>query len=570
MTSESPTTTSPQGNAARTQADVVLTTFNARYIHSSLGLRYLYANMGELQERTCVEEMTLALPVEDAIERLLALNPRIIGFGVYIWNAVKTLEAVRLIKSVAPQVTVVLGGPEVSFDVHDQPLCKEAHYVVTGQADQSFATLCQEILAGDAPGSNLVSSLPLDLASLASPYPFYTPTDLQQRLVYVEASRGCPFKCEFCLSSLDKTATPFPLDAFLADMQSLIERGAKHFKFVDRTFNLKVDTCVAILDFFLQYLPGGRKHHEQKEEELFLHFELIPDRLPERLRNKLLEFPDGVLQFEIGIQSFNPDVQQLISRRQDMDKTLANIRWLRDHTKAHIHADLIFGLPGESLQSFARGFDQLVTLQPQEIQLGILKLLRGTPIARHTDAFGMVFQNEPPYRILKNDLLDFPTIQRINRFARYWDLVANSGRFVNSLPLLLGATPFTRFLMFADWLYQETGQTHKIALPRLFRLMADAMIEITQSDHNQYLEKTLSASSNLNTISTNDPATINANASLQTARFNEALQIDFNAAGFSGELQTAALKQGKTTPANAPLKSPSAAKLRQHRHLAEN
>ena len=487
--------------------------------------------MAELQSRTCVEELTLALPVEEAVERLLALNPKIIGFGVYIWNAVKTLEAVRLLQAVAPQVTLVVGGPEVSFDVTEQPLCEEADYVVTGQADQSFAGLCRDVLSGHKPARKLVSSLPLDLATLASPYPYYTPADLENRLVYVEASRGCPFKCEFCLSSLDKTATPFPLEAFLSDMQCLIERGAQHFKFVDRTFNLKVDTCIAILDFFLQYLPGGEKEQQSQAEKLFLHFELIPDRLPSRLKEKLLEFPDGVLQFEIGIQSFNPDVQQLISRRQDMDKTLANMTWLRDNTHAHIHADLIFGLPGESLQSFADGFDRLVALRPQEIQVGILKLLRGTPIARHSDAFGMIYQVEPPYRILKNDLLDFNTVQRISRFARYWDLVANSGRFTNSLPQLLGHSPFARFLSLSDWLYETTGQTHKIALPRLFRLLSNAAGDIMVSPSTESTEHN------------------------EIEEFRLALQTDFTHAGFSGRLP--ATSKASTKPK----------KLRQHRHL---
>ena len=497
--------------------------------------------MAELQERTRVEELTLALPVEEAVEQLLALNPRIIGFGVYIWNAVKTLEAVRLLQSVAPDVTLVVGGPEVSFDVHDQPLCKEADYVVTGQADQSFAALCSDLLVGKKPPNKLVSSLPLELSTIASPYPWYSTADLANRLVYVEASRGCPFKCEFCLSSLDKTATPFPLDAFLADMQGLLERGAQHFKFVDRTFNLKVDTCIAILDFFLQYLPGGEKSRPGATDKIFLHFELIPDRLPTRLKDKLLEFPDGVLQFEIGIQSFNPEVQELISRRQDMDKTLSNMTWLRENTQAHIHADLIFGLPGESLESFAKGFNQLFALQPQEIQLGILKMLRGTPIARHSDAFGMVYQSEPPYRILKNDLLEFKTVQRISRFARYWDLVANSGRFNLSLPLLLGDSPFERFLGLSDWLYETTGQTHKIALPRLFRLLAKAADELFADRNSADPDSGFSMPDGLE-------------------QFHHALQTDYSNAGFSGSLPAASAEQAEDV-------SSGRKKLRQKHHL---
>jgi len=315
----------------------------------------------------------------------------------------------------------------------------------------------------------------VNLDTLASPYPDYSDEDIRNRVLYVEASRGCPFKCEFCLSSLDKTAVPFQLDEFLVQLDTLLERGATQFKFVDRTFNLKVETSCAILDFFLNKMAAGKKN-------LFLHFELIPDRLPEAIKTRLVDFPDGSLQFEIGIQTFNVDVQKRISRKQNHEKTVANLTWLREHTGAHIHADLIFGLPGETLISFERGFNELVALGPQEIQLGILKRLRGTPITRHTIEFNMLYMDEPPYRILANRDIDFPTMQRMIRFARYWDLIANSGRFPNTLPVLLDNNPFARFLQITNWLFNETGQTHAIALPRLIGLLHSCLINEFDAD----------------------------------------------------------------------------------------
>jgi len=444
------------------KTDIILTTFNARYSHASLGLRYLLANMGKLQPVTELVEFTLALAAEDAAERLLEADPKIIGFGVYLWNTELTLATVRILKAVAPHIHIVVGGPEVSYECEQQTLCKISDYVITGAADKRFAELCDEILSGEAPELSVLSSLPVALGDLQSPYPFYSDNDLKNRIIYVEASRGCPFKCEFCLSSLDKTAVAFELDEFLAQMQALYQRGARHFKFVDRTFNLKVDSCIRILDFFI----------ELQADDLFLHFELIPDRLPEKLKQKIAAFPAAQLQFEIGIQSFNPEVQALISRRQDMHKTVNNLQWLRNETQVHIHADLIFGLPGESLQSFAEGFNRLVSLAPHEIQVGLLKRLRGTPIDRHTQQWQMTYQRQPPYRILCNNLLDYNTVQRLARFARYWDLIANSGRFSNTLPHLLGTSPFENFLNLCDWLYDVTGQTHRIALPKLFNLIA--------------------------------------------------------------------------------------------------
>jgi len=445
---------------------ITLCTINARYIHASLGLRYLYANMGDLQSCTTLQEFTLEQRAEDIVELLLKNDARIIGFGVYIWNITLTTEVIRLLKIVSPDINLVIGGPEVSYELDEQPISQLADFIVTGAADTSFAELCSEILDNKAPARQ-VSSLPLEIDALTSPYPFYSDDDIAHRVIYVEASRGCPFKCEFCLSSLDKTAVAFDLPVFLQQMQQLIERGARQFKFVDRTFNLKADTSRRILEFFLSHIDKG----------LFLHFELIPDRLPDILLDLLPQFPPGSLQFEIGIQSFNADVQKRISRKQQHDRTCHNLKWLRSHTTAHIHTDLIFGLPGETLDSFGEGFDLLYSLGPQEIQVGILKRLRGTPIARHTKDYDMRYMSTPPYRILAHRDADFDTVQRMVRFARYWDLIGNSGRFPNALPSLLGMQPFNRFMALSDWLFETTTQTHKIALPRLFDLLHEFMIQ---------------------------------------------------------------------------------------------
>lgn len=436
----------------------------------------MYANMGEIKHQTQLIEFTLHNRTEDIVEQLLHANPHIIGFGVYIWNSIETLDVIRMLKLVKPEIKIVLGGPEISFETSQQELYKVCDHVITGQADHAFQQICAQILNGEAP-SKLVSPLPFDLSTLASPYPEYSTTDLKNRVLYVEASRGCPFKCEFCLSSLDKTATAFDLDDFLAQMDQLVSRGARHFKFVDRTFNLKIETSRKILEFFLSAI-------ENDNRKLFLHFELIPDRLPNALKELLPRFPDGCLQFEIGIQSFNADVQKRISRKQQHDKTCDNIRWLRENTQAHIHADLIFGLPGENVESFGQGFDQLLALGPQEIQVGILKRLRGTPISRHTQAYDMRYQTTPPYRILSNTDVSFDTVQRMVRFARYWDLIANSGRFPNSLPLLLGQSAFSRFLSSSDWIFAHTNQTHKIALPKLFNILYQLFTGYLDVDQN--------------------------------------------------------------------------------------
>ncbi|MCS0661162.1 B12-binding domain-containing radical SAM protein [Massilia terrae] len=444
---------------------ILLSTLNARYTHASLGLRYLLANLGELQAETSILEFVIGAKTADLVERILARKPRIVGFGVYIWNVEETAKLVAMLKRVAPEVTVVLGGPEVSHETAEQQIVKEADYVVTGWGDKTFPKLCAQILNGPQPLMKIHAGEQPPMEQIRLPYDLYSADDIAHRTIYVEASRGCPFKCEFCLSSLDKTAWPFPLDAFLEQMESLYQRGARLFKFVDRTFNLNVKTSQRILQFFLEKLQAN------PHDPVYAHFELVPDHLPDALKDSIAQFPAGALQFEIGIQSFNPEVQALVSRRQNNEKAADNIRWLHQHSHAHLHIDLIAGLPGEDVDSFARGFDHLVSLGPHEIQFGILKRLRGTPIIRHTGPYKMAYDPNPPYTILATDRIDFPTMQRLVRFARYWDLVANSGRFGNTVKRLLGDQPFANFMAFSDWMYTKTDATHRIALDRLATLV---------------------------------------------------------------------------------------------------
>jgi radical SAM superfamily enzyme YgiQ (UPF0313 family) len=443
--------------------DIVLTTLNAKYIHAAFGLRYLFANLGPLQARAAIVEFDINQRPLEILEKLLARNPKIIGFGIYIWNAGMTTEVLAALKRVRPDIKVILGGPEISYETDQQELAALADYVIKGEADLKFAEVCQQLLSGQAPEQKLIEAEFPRFEQLTLPYEFYTEQDIAHRVTYVEASRGCPFHCEFCLSALDIPLRQAPLPALLAHLDKLLARGARQLKFVDRTFNLNLEASKTILEFLLErYQPGH-----------LYHFEMIPDRLPEPLRGVITRFPAGALQFEIGVQSFNPEVCERISRRQDNDKVEETFHFLHSQTGAHLHADLIVGLPGESLQSFASGFNRLVSLHPQEIQVGILKRLRGAPIARHDANWGMIYSPRPPYEILQNKLIDFSTMQRTRRFARYWDLVANSGNFLETTPLLwkTEGSPFTGFLRWSDWLYERVSRTDAIALPKLFELV---------------------------------------------------------------------------------------------------
>ncbi|HEY4416650.1 MAG TPA: cobalamin-dependent protein, partial [Verrucomicrobiae bacterium] len=249
--------------------DIVLTTLNAKFIHAAFGLRYLFANLGELQARACIAEFDINQRTLDITEILLAREPKILGFGVYIWNVAETTEVIAAIRRIRPEIKIILGGPEVSYETEGQPIVALADHVITGEADLKFAEVCRELLQGSpSPLAKIIHAPVPEFSKIQLPYDLYTEADLAHRIIYVEASRGCPFTCEFCLSSLDIPVRQVPLEKFLGEMQKLLDRGLKQFKFVDRTFNLNIATSKALLEFFLaRHQPG-----------MFFHFEMIPDR----------------------------------------------------------------------------------------------------------------------------------------------------------------------------------------------------------------------------------------------------------------------------------------------------
>jgi len=458
---------------------IVLATINAKFIHASLGLRYLYANLKELQPCCEIKEFVLQTRAIDIVEQILDSKAHIVGFGVYIWNIVETTNVVSLLKVIAPEIKVILGGPEVSYETEQQEIVKISDYVLTGPADLSFYELCKDIINNNEPVRKILKSDPVELKSLAMPYQYYSDEDLKNRILYVEASRGCPFKCEFCLSSLDTKSNPYELDVFLGEMEILHQRGARNFKFIDRTFNLDINTSLKILQFFL----------DRMSEDLYLHFEVVPDHLPRKLKEILTKFPEGSLQFEVGIQTFNQAVQENISRKQNNPKSKQNLLWLKENTTAHIHADLIFGLPGETLATFKESFDELYLCQPHEIQMGILKRLRGTPVIRHTETFDLRFSPLPPFTILSTDRIDFATMQLVNRFARYWDMIGNSGRFKHSLAAILSENTFDDFMAISNWLFKKMGQTHQINLKRLYELVSQSVEALFPEKHPLVISK---------------------------------------------------------------------------------
>lgn len=446
-------------------SSIILTTLNARYAHSALGLRYLYANLHEYQDDTKIVEFTINEQIQTIAEDILRHTPKIIGISVYIWNASQTEELIEIIKKVSPDTILVLGGPEAGYTPHRVDFSR-ADYIISGEGEVAFYELCKSILNNTPSDERFIKASMPDLKVITLPYRAYSDEDVAHRTIYVEASRGCPFECEFCLSSMDEKVRNFPLDELLEEFEILWNRGARSFKFIDRTFNLNMTFANRILDFFLS-----------KEPPYFAHFEVIPDHFPDVLKTKIALFPEGSLQLEIGIQTLDPIIAKGINRPLRLEKIYENLKFLENETKAHMHLDLIVGLPGETLEGFGRNLDQLCSLTHSEIQIGILKNLSGTTLSRHDKEHGMIYSDTPPYDILQNNVLSFEQIQKMKRFARFWDIFYNSGSFENTVRLLWkNESVFENFYAFSEWIYTQTLSTWKISLDRQITLIYDFLV----------------------------------------------------------------------------------------------
>ena len=339
---------------------ILLVAVNARYSHCSYAARSLQANLGALSGSARILETDLDITPLQLAAQIVEACPLIVGFSVYLWN-VRLVEATALIlRAVAPHLLLVAGGPELTADY---PHVARFDAVIAGEGESAFRAFCEQALSANAPlrpetpapsprpacpqpPSSVLIASPEDPSALALPYDLYTEEDLAQRTIYVEASRGCPYACGYCTSA-GTGLRLIPLERLLPAFDTLWRRGLRRFKFLDRSFNAPAAHAAALLDFFLGRATPGME----------LHFEINPDHLHESVAARIAAFPRGALHLEAGIQTLNPEVAKGIGRSADTRQTLANLSFLTRQTGATVHADLIFGLPGEDESSFACGFN---------------------------------------------------------------------------------------------------------------------------------------------------------------------------------------------------------------------
>ncbi|GGJ02693.1 B12-binding domain-containing radical SAM protein [Alicyclobacillus cellulosilyticus] len=422
--------------------NIVLATLNAKYIHSSLALRYLRAYAERDFPNISLCEYTIKDPPLAIVADLYRRRPDVAAFSIYIWNVEETIPVIRMLKQVLPQVRIVVGGPEVSYDIRDwMERLPEVDFLVYGEGEATFHHLLTELAGkGDfarVPGmayrdGGFVRINPprekVDLALIPSPYQDEADIrSLVNRIVYFETSRGCPFSCQFCLSSIEQGVRYFPLERVQEDLLRLIRAGVRTIKFVDRTFNLKRSYAMALFQFLIDH--GG---------DTVFQFEITGDILhPEVVRFLTERVPKGKFRFEIGVQSTNDLTNTLVRRRQNFARLAENIRALKQAGNITLHLDLIAGLPEEDYASFRKTFDDVFALEPEELQLGFLKLLRGTGLREQAARYGYVFMDRAPYEVLCNRVLSFQDLLAIKQVEDVLDKYWNDGKWRTTVRFLV-------------------------------------------------------------------------------------------------------------------------------------
>ncbi|MCT8137885.1 B12-binding domain-containing radical SAM protein [Anaerobacillus sp. CMMVII] len=441
---------------------IVLTTLNAKYIHTALSLRLLKAYT-EADYDVEIKEYTINDPSLNIVTDLYEKNATVIGFSCYIWNIEKTIEVVKMIKKVNPELKIILGGPEVSFDIpYWMERVPEIDFIVFNEGEETFKHLLDELTgskkfhlvfgASYRKGEEVIVNPPrpnIKLNTIPTAYRFQEDIEnLNKRIVYFETSRGCPFSCSFCLSSVEVGVRYFDIERVKADLLFLIENGAKLIKFIDRTFNIRRNYAIEIFQFLIDNHQG-----------CVFQFEITADIM----RPEVLEFlnthaPPGVFRFEIGVQSTNDATNELVMRKQNFEKLSRTVRMIKEGGKIDQHLDLIAGLPEENYDSFKKTFNDVFEMRPEELQLGFLKMLRGTGLRSQAENYGYVYMDHSPYEILKNDILSFSEIIRIKRvediLEKYW----NAHRMDNTIEYLIDTefeSAFDFFQEFGDFWDQQ-------------------------------------------------------------------------------------------------------------------
>lgn len=467
---------------------VLLTALSAKAIHKTLAPWCLkaYCDMHVPNCEILVQEHTVNDHLHDIVKEIYLSAPDVVGFSLYIWNIEHTVKVATILRKYLPHCIIVFGGPEVSFET-DTDAYPMADYIIQGAGEQALASLLTQLHTGAKISERMLASpIAVALNDLPDPYTeAYVKSfamgrmqKIAHQLVYFESSRGCPFSCTYCLSSRFHGVDELSLELVFKRLDALCAAGAKCIKFVDRTFNANKKRAQAILQYILA-----------KETTCTFHFEVAADLFDETLLALIAQMPKERVQFEIGIQSINGQTLAEIDRVMDIKRVLDTVKTLVSYGNCHIHVDLIAGLPFETLDSFSKGIDACILAKPQMLQLGFLKLLKGTKIREQRDDYGYVFSDFAPYEVLCSNSMNFDEMLKLAEIEAVVDKFYNSGVYTHCIDYLLTHVfrrPYDLFSALADFC---RGGNPKLSQKHAYTLLYDFLCEHTSAQWAAHVVK---------------------------------------------------------------------------------
>lgn len=486
---------------------VVLTALDSKFIHSNLAVRYLKAYTKELDYECVIKEFTVNDRIEKILEALINEKPDILAFSCYIWNIEYVKALSELVKLVNPNIEILYGGPEVTYDSKNFLKDNIGEYVIFGEGeetysefiqwqleyrkfkkeninlnDEKYSGLKQEFLSklNDIRGlcfklnEEVFLNEPRELMSMDKiVFPYDEEDKLENKIVYYEASRGCPFNCKYCLSSTIHGVRFLDLERVKSELTYIVQKGSKLIKFVDRTFNCNPKFAFEIWSFLIEL-----------DTDATFHFEISADILTEDQIKLLEKAPLGRIQFEVGVQTTNNEVLRNINRHVNFEDIKQKVLELEKIKNIKQHLDLIAGLPGEDFTSFKKSFNDVYSINPEEIQLGFLKLLKGSSMREEASKWGMVYSPYPPYEILKTKDISYEELLTLKKVEEVVDKYYNSGKFNDILKYFLPKfqTPFDFYYSLGMFFYNKGYLNRNISGADYYKVFVEFSEEILNED----------------------------------------------------------------------------------------
>ncbi|HJF36836.1 B12-binding domain-containing radical SAM protein [Clostridium perfringens] len=458
---------------------ILLTAINSKYIHSNLAVRYLKAFTKDLDFQGDIKEFSINDRVENILEGIIEEKPDVVAFSCYIWNMEFVNRLAELIKLVDPNIEILYGGPEVSYEGKEFLENHEGEYVIVGEGEKTFREFVLYKLGEgkieDIKGLNYkrdgkVFENPkrpeMDMNELVFPYTYEE--DINNKIVYYEASRGCPFKCKYCLSSVMHGVRFLDVERVKKELKYFMERGLKLVKFVDRTFNCNREYTVELL-----------KYLSEQDTETRFHFEVAADLLTEEQIEILNNAPKGRFQLEVGVQTTNNEVLHNINRYITYENIKEKVLKVAAGKNVMQHLDLIAGLPGEDLESFKKSFNDVHAIRPDEIQLGFLKLLKGSSMREEAEKWGIVYSPYAPYEIIRSKDISYEELLLLKKVEAMVDKYYNSCKFNNVIKFFLNIydKPFDFYYDLAMFFEEKGNFKRSIGNVEYYKILLDFYLE---------------------------------------------------------------------------------------------